>query len=206
MTLKDSFQYQNYLEQMLMQVRNDLESSANVMKVTEYHLRSKVRGDAQDETVDATSERDFSCTPNDMVETMMALLNEKISLTKAIGCAKNGWFDIDAEIAANRTRRQVCGVLQSLSNRKSKELVRSGDALCFNVNGEPVTYSYDVKTVHTIDFDRNKVKDLYRDLMAESQRISNEADDYCLTREVDFAPKFSVVDSLDDIIEKVIGK
>ena len=204
MTLKDSFQYQNYLEKMLTQVRCDLESSVNVMKVTEYHMRSKVREDAQDEVIDATGERDFSCTPNDLINVMMALLDEKIAITKAIGDAKHGWFELDSEIAANRTRRQVCEVLSTLSSRKPKELMGTGNALCFNVNGEPVSYNYDVKTVKTIDYDRTKVKELYRNLMAESQKISNEADDYCLNCTVNFDPKFSVVDTIDDVIEKVM--
>lgn len=205
MTLKDSFQYQNYLEQMLTQVRVDLETSGNVMKVTEYHMRSKVREDAQDEVIDATSERDFACTPNDLIDVMMALLDEKIAVTKAIGDAKHSWFALDAEIAANRNRRQVCGVLSTLSARKPKELMGTGSALCFNVNGEPVSYNYDVKTVKTIDYDRNKVKELYRNLMTESQKISNEADNYCLHCTVDFEPRFAVVDTIDDVIDKVLN-
>ena len=76
----------------------------------------------------------------------------------------------------------------------------------FNTVGDQVQYTYDVKEVTTIDFDRNKVKGLGKRLIEEADKVSAQVDKLMVELNVEYSPEFSVNDSFEDAVTQFLGK
>ena len=209
MNLKESFRYQNFLDQMLSEAAMYLGNRGNITTVTETHLRSKANPDAQDETLDATPERLLSADvkPDDVVDFLLRVLDEKVNLSLAIDEAKkNCDFAIDAELNANRARQQAAIALAGMAEVKATERIKAGKSYKFNAEGNQMGYTYDVKEVTTIDYDRNRVKALVKKLHRESDEVSTQADRMMVSLEVDFIPAFDVNSNFEDAVEDFLAE
>lgn len=205
MYLKEAFRYQNFLSRMVDRTTMYLGNCNYITKTTQEHLRKKANHEAEDETVEVVVDRPFDCTNNQLVSFLEHLMKEKEKLTAAISAAKRtSDIDIDAELANNRTRQKVAGVLADMSKARPSESVIRGTAYKFNGEGNQVPYNYDVKQVTTIDFDRNKVRDASRAMVAKSDEVSTSIDKLMVELVVEYDPEYSVNDSFEDIVAQFI--
>lgn len=199
MNLKEAFRYQNYLEKMFQNAGIFLHSKANITKVQQEHMRSKANPDASDETIDASVERVVDCSPDMVVNYLLAVLREKHDLSIAVNNAKRSIdFDMDAEVTVNKFRQSAKATLDDMCRVKPSERITKGSDFKFNAEGNQVSYYYDVKETTSIDFNRDVVRSLVKELAAESDRVSAEADRCIIETEVDFRPSFDLADSFED--------
>ena len=109
MNLKESFRYQNFLENMLAYAGNSLTDREHSLTITKNHLRKKANAEAEDmmETVDVGE----FFKNDDVLKFMTMLVEERSKLTNAIGKAKASiGFDLDAAIETNKFRQTVANL------------------------------------------------------------------------------------------------
>lgn len=206
MYLKEAFRYQNYLNGLISTTTNYLGGGQYTTKTVQEHLRKKANPDAENETIDLSTERALAYTANQMVDFLQHLIDEKQKLTKAISNAKrNCDIDIDAEVANNRIRQSIASTLSRMGNMKPAERMTKAYAYKFNAEGNQIQYAYDVKEVTTIDFDRNKVKGISKKLIQCADEASTAIDKAMVELAVDYVPNYSVNDSFEDAIEQFIA-
>ena len=89
MNLKEAFRYQNKLQSFVDEAQCILDCPANVTKVETTYLRRKVMAEAEDETVLAAPETEYSEQITDIARFLLYLLAEKAALCAAIRQAKD---------------------------------------------------------------------------------------------------------------------
>ena len=205
MNMKEAFRFQNKLEAVLIEAQDILKNDRNVMKTELHYLRSKVMSEATDEVVLENPVVDLG---NDNVTALirftMFILGEKEKLFRAIRKAKNEQaVDIDSEVSLNGTRQSVAASLRRLAGLRASETVVSngGYGYRFNAEGNQVMYKCDVRKVTTINYDRNVVRDLLKELDAKSDAISADIDRCVVNATVDYSEPFDVNASFGDIFE-----
>ena len=127
MNLKEAFQAQNKIGELLDYIGRYLSDEDNVMTVTEKHLRSKALAGQQDDSVDVSRKSEEMFEVGKLIGIWQQLMEEKEQLGLAIGKAKAGMdFNLDSAVDANKSRRSFLMTLQRLANRKSShELQRA---------------------------------------------------------------------------------
>lgn len=205
MIMKESFRMQNHLKDLIHQAREFLTVADHVTVIRKEHLRSRSNPEAQDET--EMLPRKHEMEANTVIGLLMDLLSEQERLTAAISRAKaTADLDVDAAIAMNKSRKNVIDHFKVLADLRATSVIdETGKGYLINVEGNPVHYTYPVKTIRTIDFDRTMVRGLIRRLQKESDQISTQIDLLNLTLEVDFEPKYDLMDSLEDAYERFTG-
>lgn len=207
MVLKEAFRHQNFLDNLISEATNFVCVTSNVVTKTQEHLRKLANPEAENEVIEVPKLVSVDYTPNDIVSFIMNVITEKENLSKAIVLAKaKSEIDIDSFISLNKTKQNVAKFLKNMSEIKSNEKMSKGFGTKFNINGEQVSYSYDVKEITTIDFDRNKVKSLAKRLNKDSDDISTQIDKINVSLEVDYTPVYEIGDSLDDCMEIFLSK
>lgn len=203
MILKESYTYQNVLTGLIEEVCCYLSLNDNVTIKTQTHNKSKVCSSAEDETIIANEKKGDKAFDNNVVITLLNnLLLEKIALSEAIAKAKKSTdIDIDAAIESNKLRQKVARIYKKMSGLESNERDFEGIAYSWNNEQNQVTYRYPIKEVTTIDFDRNVVKSLSKQMVVEADKISAQLDRLNSIVEVDFEPAFDMHDSFREIYE-----
>ena len=205
MYLKESFRYQNYLSELINCCIAQLTVGKNITKTVQTHMKNKANPEAQDEVVDLSTERTIAYTADQIVDFMTHLVGEKEALTAAVSKAKvAASVDLDAEISNNKVRQKVFGILNRMANTKATERMTRAYGFKFNAEGNQVQYTYDVKEVTTIDFDRNKIRGLARSMVSKSDEVSTTIDKVVVDTVVDYDPKYSINDSFDDAMEQFL--
>ncbi len=207
MNLKEAFQAQNRISELLTYIGVYLSDEDNVMTVTEKHLRSKALAGQQDEAVDASRKGEEDFDIGGLLTIWQKLMHEKEALGLAIGKAKAGMdFNLDAAVDANKSRRAFLSTLQRMAARKSSHQLQKGEGkgYVFNNEGNQTAYFYDIDRILTIDYDRNRVRDMAKKLNREAEDISIKIDEALLTTKVDYTLEidFSGEDRL--IIEEML--
>ena len=203
MVLKEAFRMQNRLANLSEEAIFFLAQNENVMKIKEEHQRSRRNPKAVDETVE--KKRDHDMTANNVVDLLLDLMNEREKLSLAISRAKeSAEFDIDAAIAANKARQEAADCLKELAGRKSSETVSRGMDYLINAEGNQTAYYYNVRSVETIDYDRDKVRGIVKRLQRESDAVSTKIDLLNVTLEVDYAPKYDFESGFEDAYEQFV--
>ena len=204
-TLKKSFEVQNYLTQLLNNALNILSYNGNITTTKQRHLRKKSYSEAFDEEVIVKKLNEFPFTINQLIKFIDVLIYEMDKLTVAINDAKhfNGKY-FDAMIAINNKKRNILRRYEEMAQLKQSESVIKGIAEKFNEAGEQVNYKYDIEEVTTIDYDRNDIKKRVSRLRKELENTSDAIDEMQLTSMVDYDPIFDVGESIEDVIEKVM--
>lgn len=204
MIMKEAFRYQNYLDELWGAADSYLRSTNNVMKVEETHLCSKSHAGAEDVVKNNLADRELPVSPDVVVNFMLAVLNEKAAVAKAINTAKMQHCpEMDMEIGLNRMRQKMERSFQRLAALKNRTATTRGTGYCFNAEGNQVAYSYDVEVKSTIDFDRAKVKQNLSAIADESTRVSNAIDYWSSSVPVDICPMFSINDTFEEIVESM---
>lgn len=209
MNLKEAFQAQNKIVELLDYISGYLSVEDNVMTVTEKHLRSKALAGQQDDSVDVSCKSEEMFEVGKLIDIWQQLMNEKEQLGLAIGKAKAGMsFNLDAAVDANKSRRAFLMTMQRLANRKSSHELQKGEGrgYVFNNDGNQTTYFYDIDRIKTIDYDRNKVRSMVKELTRVSDEVSIKIDEALLHTQVDYEPKFVLAGEESFIIEELMEK
>ena len=201
MILKEAFRYQNYLTSLFVQATSYLSREDFITTTTQNHNRSMVNPDAQDEKISVPKVFNVGYKPNDLIDFVVKLIDEKQKLSNAITEAKKSLdMDIDAAMSMNKTKQDFISVLRRMASIKSSESDKEGTSYKFNNDGDQVSYRYPVKEVKTIDYDRNAVKGLISKYKKETDEISTERDRIDIMTDVDYTPVWEVDTPLEDIL------
>lgn len=207
MNLKEAFRYQNYINGLISSATMHLHTPSNVTKTKQEHLRKKVNAEAEDEIIDSATERGIKHSVDTIVDFVLNVIDVKSELCEAISNAKaDCGLDIDASITMNKTRQQMADVLNYIANIKSQERIRDGKAYKFNNEGNQVPYTYTIKEVVSIDFDRNKAKGCAKALTKKADDISNNIDKLMVETEVSFVPPYDLTDSFEETLDQFVAQ
>lgn len=201
MILKEAFRYQNYLTSLFVQATSYLSREDFITTTTQNHNRSMVNPDAQDEKISVPKVFNVSYKPNDLIDFVVKLIDEKQKLSNAITEAKKSLdMDIDAAMSMNKTKQDFISVLRRMASIKSTESEKEGTSYKFNNDGDQVSYRYPVKEVKAIDYNRNTVKGLISKYKKETDQISTTRDRIDIMTDVDYTPVWEVDTPLEDIL------
>lgn len=201
MILKEAFRYQNYLTSLFVQATGYLSREDFITTTIQKHNRTKVNPDAQDEDIVVPKVFTVDYKPNDLIDFVVKLIDEKQKLSNAITEAKKSLdIDVDAAMSMNKTKQDFISVLRRMASIKSSESDKEGTSYKFNNDGDQVSYRYPVKEVKTIDYDRNAVKGLISKYKKETDQISTTRDRIDIMTDVDYTPVWEVDTPLEDIL------
>ena len=202
-TLKKSFELQNYLKTLFDTALMVLSYDDNVTEVKQEHMRKKVLSDAEDEIVIKPKRNEYEFDTNTLINFACYIQDEMASLTAAINNAKcASEQDLDGMIATNNQKRKLLRRMVSMASIKSNETMTKGTGVKFHGEGNPPTYSYDIKEITTIDFDRNKVKAIASRLRKELDSDSTAIDKMMLDINVYYESIFEIGDDLEEAVSK----
>lgn len=203
MVLKEAFQYQNFLHDKLVDIQEILIEEGNVMSVKEEHNISDSIKEQEDKVLETKALEDYDFNVNNLIDLLADIVYEKERLTNKISeVKKSAGLDIDGIIAINKDKLQVSRTLEYLSKLKSKETESNGRTYTFNGEGNQIQVVYPVKRIQTIDYDRNVVKNLYKNIKKEVESSSLKRDEILLLTELDdFVPKYLDADSVEEMME-----
>ena len=200
MNLRESFQYMNFLDGKLEDIEWKLRDTKNVVTIKETHMKSASNPNFQDE--DKTIEPDIEFEAVQLIDFMDTIMKEKAELSKAIHEAKNkAEVNLDHAISLNKAKQKQAIILKRLIDLKTKEDEKRETAYMINNEGNQVPFYYPVKSVTTINYDRNKVKARYKAIKKECDEMSTLIDKIQINTEVVFDPKWDVSDTLEDMLE-----
>lgn len=205
MNLKESFRYQNFLEGVMAEAGSSLTNREHSLTTTKRHLRHKANPEADDmvETVDVG---DFYKN-DDVLSFMLMLVEEREKLTTAIGRAKASvGFDIDAAVETNKFRQLLAARTKAMLRFSASKRIEQGCDYKFNVEGNQTKYIYDIEVEAAEAFDRDRAKDVVREIMSKADRMSAEIDAALINTRVEYEPPFNVNDSFDDVMEEFLAK
>ena len=200
MNLRESFQYMNFLDGKLEDIEWKLRDTKNVVTIKETHMKSASNPNFQDE--EKTIEPDIEFEAVQLIDFMDTIMKEKAELSKAIHEAKNkAEVNLDHAISLNKAKQKQALILKRLIDLKTKEDEKRETAYMINNEGNQVPFYYSVKSVATINYDRNKVKARYKAIKKECDEMSTLIDKIQINTEVVFDPKWDVSDTLEDMVE-----
>lgn len=205
MNLKESFRYQNFLENMLAYAGNSLTDREHSLTITKNHLRKKANAEAEDmmETVDVGE----FFKNDDVLKFMTMLVEERSNLTNAIGKAKASiGFDLDAAIETNKFRQTVANRVKTMLRFTASKRTERGTDYKFNVEGNQTQYYYDIEVKANEAFDRSVAKDTMRKLILEADKVSAEIDSAMINTMVEYDAPFNVNDSFEDVMTDFLSK
>ena len=201
MILKEAFRYQNYLSLLLSQAMNYLSCESYITTTIQSHNRTKVNPDAQDEKITIQKPYNVIFEPNDLIDFVVKVIEEKEKLSNAIAESKRTLeFDIDAAMSINKMKQEFIQTLRRMTSIKSTESEKEGTSYKFNNDGDQVSYRYPVKEVKAIDYNRNTVKGLISKYKKETDQISTTRDRIDIMTDVDYTPVWEVDTPLEDIL------
>ena len=206
-TLKEAFRYQSLLQKLQDSCWGMMSDSDFYTKKTEKHLKAKALPGQENEEIDVSEPRNH--TMAEIIKFCRYLQEEEETLAHAVHDAKGKMeFDFDTAVVCNRSRRRFAEILKRATEFEPKQTTRRGGGTGYilDKDGKTSTFNYDVETVVTIDFDRNKAKEQSQKLFAAAEKLSLEIDRALLAEVVDYLPKFDPNDSMQNILEDFLAK
>ena len=204
MMLKESFRMQNELNALSAEAMYFMTTFENMMTIKEEHQKSKSNPKAEDETVEVKKATDM--IPNKVIEFYLDVLREKEKLSAAISRAKaKAELDMDSAIAINKSKQDAVNRLKSIAYLPASDTVTTGKDYLINSEGNQTPYYYNIRTVKTIDFDRDQLKGIIKRLQKEADEVSSKIDLLNVTLEVDYEPKYDFGTSFEDAYEQFVG-
>ena len=199
----DACRYQNHLRDLFTEVVLLLSDNDFITTTVNTHHMSdanKVMSDKV-EVVSGPFD-DLGITPEKVVDLALDIISERENLANAISIAKaQADLQIDAACMANKDKRTLVSYLNNMGKKQSRETEGNGTFYALNeVDGKQTPFIYKITTVEKINYDRNKVKGIANRLHREMKETSKEIDRYNLDIQVDFEPRWSEEDSIEDIL------
>ena len=209
MNLKEAFQAQNKINNLLDYIIDYLNDDNNIMTITEKHLKSKAVNGQQDETIDCDDLKLEDFDINKLIVIYQKLMKEKEKLSDSIAKAKEKMdFNLDSAVDLNKSRHSFATTLKYMAGKKSSHRLQKGTGRGYIINNEgtPTSYSYDVDKIMTINYDRKKVKDIITKLNEEANQVSQKIDKALIETEVNYIPIFDINTESKLIIEELLEK
>ena len=201
MNLKESYRYANYLDGLLNTAYTYLRNKGFVTTTVEEHLRKQSNPDVGNEIIEVQKPFDVEFTPNDVVNFVVKVIEEKEKLSESIAEAKSTTeINIDNAIAMNKKKQGFVSVLNGIADIKPSETKTTSKSYKFDINGEQKPYVYDVNRKTSIDFDRTDVRNLIKKYLKETDEISSKLDLIEITTQVDIEPRFDVNDKFEELV------
>ena len=201
MNLKESYRYANYLDNLLNTAYIYLRNKGFVTTTVEEHLRSKSNPEVEDETIEVQKPFDVEFSPNDVIDFVVKVIEEKEKLSESIAKAKSTTeINIDNAIAMNKKKQGFVFILNGIADIKPSETKTTSKSYKFDINGEQKPYVYDVNRKTSIDFDRTDVRNLIKKYLKETDEISAKLDLIEITTQVDFVPAFDVNSKFEELV------
>ena len=201
MNLKESYRYANYLDSLLRRAYTYLGNTRFVTTTVEEHLRKQSNPDVENETIEVQKPFDVEFSPNDVIDFVVKVIEEKEKLSEAIAEAKSTTeINIDNAISMNKKKQGFVSVLNGIADIKPSETKTTSKSYKFDINGEQKPYVYDVNRKTSIDFDRTDVRNLIKKYLKETDEISSKLDLIEITTQVDIEPRFDVNDKFEELV------
>ena len=201
MNLKESYRYANYLDGLLSTAYTYLRNKGFVTTTVEEHLRKQSNPDVENETIEVQKPFDVEFKPNQVIDFVVRVLNEKNKLSDAIAEAKSTTeINIDNAISMNKKKQAFVSVLNGIADIKPSEIKTTSKSYKFDINGEQKPYVYDVNRKTSIDFDRTDVRNLIKKYLKETDEISAKLDLIEITTQVDFVPLFDINSKFEELV------
>lgn len=202
MNLKEAFRYSNHLNDSIGSITSYLSRTPNIATTTSEHQRSKADPAAEDITTTNESERQLDTPVDKLVGFMLSLVEEKQTLGEAITRAKNSCpFDIDAVVAANKSRREAAFTMRRMLSVKERVRETTGTSFRLNAEGNQSPYTYTVIETTMPDFDRDLLRTDIRSIEEEADGVSSRIEEALVTAQVDMQPRYRSGDTLEEMIE-----
>lgn len=199
----DACRYQNFLKNIFRDVCTHIMNNDFITTTAKTHHMSDACKTAEDKVeVSKSPFDDSSITPDKMIKFGLAVINEREKLAEAISLAKaQADLQVDAACMINKDKRDFAEYLSIMSKLKTQENESNGTGYTMNeIDGKQTSYIYKVTTVRKINFDRNFVKGVSSRLNKEIKETSKNIERFNLDVQVDFDPRWSEEDSLEDIL------
>ena len=201
MNLKESYRYANYLDDLLSTAYTYLRNKGFVTTTIEEHLRKQSNPDVENETIEVQRPFDVEFTPNNVVDFVVKVIEEKEKLSESIAKAKGTTeINIDNAIAMNKKKQGFVSVLNGIADIKPSETKTTAKGYKFDINGEEKPYVYDVNRKTSINFDRTDVRNLIKKYLKETDEISAKLDLIEITTIVDFVPKWDINEKFEELV------
>lgn len=201
MNLKESYRYANYLDNLLDTAYTYLRDRRFITTTKQEHLRSKANSEAENEIIEVQKPYDVDFTPNNIVDFVVKVIDEKEKLSTAIAKAKvETEINIDNAIAMNKKKQAFVSVLNGMANIKASERQTSGSDFKFNAEGNQVKYFYNITEITTIDYDRNSVRALTKKFLKETDEISAKLDAIEINTVLNFEPTFDINSTFEEVV------
>ena len=201
MNLKESYRYANYLDNLLNTAYIYLRNKGFVTTTVEEHLRKQSNPEVENETIEVQKPFDVEFSPNDVIDFVVKVIEEKEKLSEAIAEAKSTTeINIDNAISMNKKKQGFVSVLNGIADIKPSETKTTSKSYKFDINGEQKPYVYDVNRKTSIDFDRTDVRNLIKKYLKETDEISSKLDLIEITTQVDIEPRFDVNDKFEELV------
>ena len=201
MNLKESYRYANYLDNLLSTAYTYVRNKGFVTTTVEEHLRKQSNPDVENETIEVQKPFDVEFKPNQVIDFVVRVLNEKYKLSDAIAEAKSTTeINIDNAISMNKKKQVFVSVLNGIADIKPSEIKTTSKSYKFDINGEQKPYVYDVNRKTSINFDRNDVRNLIKKYLKETDEISAKLDLIEITTQVDFTPTWDVNEKFEELV------
>ena len=201
MNLKESYRYANYLDNLLNTAYIYLRNKGFVTTTVEEHLRKQSNPDVENETIEVQKPFDVEFKPNDVIDFVVKVIEEKEKLSESIAKAKNTTdVNIDNAIAMNKKKQGFVSVLNGIADIKPSETKTTSKGYKFDINGEQKPYVYDVNRKTSIDFNRTDVRNLIKKYLKETDETSAKLDLIEITTQVDFIPKWDINEKFEELV------
>lgn len=202
MNLKEAFTYQNFYDRLIGMVDNYLTMTNSTYKRTFTHLRHAANPEAEDVVKVETQEEKLPYDTATLIAFSLDVLDEKEKMYKAIRKAKeSAELDLDAAIGMNKTRKNLQSFLAELYQKREYDMVTTGRDYKFNVNGEQVSYTYEINENLTLEYDKKEVKKIMKALDSKCNEVSKQVDYLNINLMVDITPKYTLDMDLEDCLE-----
>jgi len=185
---------------------------SNYTKVTETHHKKIVNPEAEDDIVERETDRIFTGQIQNILYLVTEMIDEKLAVGQAIEKAKTdslvSWEEngqqltIDASLEYSQALRNLSECTRRLPTIKDNITKSNARANKFNINGEQVQYNYQVDVKTEVDFNKDIIKTKTQKLIEKADKISSAIDKAMVADVIDFNQKYSIYDSVEDIISE----
>ena len=202
MNLKEAFTYQNFYDRLIGMVDSYLVSTNSTYTKTYTHLRHAVNPEAEDVVKVEIQQEKLPYEVATLIAFALDVLEEKEKMFAAICKAKeSAELDLDAAIGMNKARKHLQSTLNELYKKREYSMLTNGRDYKFNVNGEQVPYSYEIREVLEVEYDKKDVKKIMKSLDAKCNEVSKQVDRLNVNLVVDITPKYTLDMDLEDCLE-----
>ena len=203
MNLKEAFRYQNFLDKMMRGACNSVQDPNHAFIVTKVHNKNKANPDATD--LNEVVEVDEFVPNDDVIRFMQWLIEEREKLTKAISAAKVAvGLDIDAAVETNKFRQAANAAVKRMLGFRGTKRTERGQDYKFNAEGNQMPYYYEIEVTSAEAYNKADAKEFMRSVISTADKASADIDSAMINSAVDYAPRFDVNDSFEDVMAEFI--